>query len=595
MAHAQQQKDPYLGKVIDGRYEILERIGEGGMGVVYKARQVPINRVVAVKMLNQDMAQDPNWVRRFENEARACSQLQHPNTIRMFDFGQTQEGRLFMTMEFLDGKSLREAIATEAPMPPQRVLNIISQCCASLAEAHAAGIIHRDIKPDNVFLLTMGGAPDFVKLLDFSVAKLLQENDGMRTQAGIVFGTPQYMSPEQGRGMVLDARSDLYALGILAYEMLSQYVPFHHDNPMMVLQMHVQHPVPTLPPTVPAPVQALVNKALAKEPNARFQSAGDMIQHCQQVLAQLGAAPVRTPPQVSAMPAPAHPQGGHPQGHPQGGHPQNHHPGPPPAAPAPAGFGPNSQTVVANPNPPSPAAGHPAAGHPGAGHPAAGHPAPGHPAAPSPAYPGAGPVPNVNPDEQTIIAGQQPVMPRMPSSDFADQHAGGEKTLVAGSGFPGSMSPAPAADNRFPPPGPAHAPHPHAHPQGMNHMSGQPLGKGPLPPRRPEVVGDDESGPPKTIILPDSEGVVSFTNQHQQAPAPFPGPGANVPGGPSPTPGGMPGAAMVPSLATPRSPATAAKRRPAEGSAVGLGFWALCVGGGLGIGILAYFIVLLIS
>src|SRR5690606_3960328 len=127
------------------------------------------------------------------------------------------------------------------------------------------GIIHRDIKPDNVFLQTMPGSPDFVKLLDFSVAKLLQDNDRMRTQAGVVFGTPQYMSPEQGRGLPLDARSDLYALGILAYEMLTQQVPFNHDNPMMVLQMHLRQPVTPLPPHIPQAVQAIVMRALEKE------------------------------------------------------------------------------------------------------------------------------------------------------------------------------------------------------------------------------------------------------------------------------------------------------------------------------------------
>ena len=177
------------------------------------------------------MASDQQWVQRFSNEAKACSRLQHPNTIRMFDFGQTSDGRFFMTMEFLEGNVLRAAINNQ-PMAPNRVMKVLIQCCASLAEAHAIGIIHRDIKPDNVFLLNMAGSPDFVKLLDFSVAKLLQEGGQMKTQAGVVFGTPQYMSPEQGRGLPLDARSDLYALGILGYEMLTGRVPFNDDNPM---------------------------------------------------------------------------------------------------------------------------------------------------------------------------------------------------------------------------------------------------------------------------------------------------------------------------------------------------------------------------
>jgi len=278
-------QDPFVGKVIDGRYEILARIGEGGMGVVYKARQTSIDRVIAIKMLNAQMAGDQTWVQRFYNEAKACSRLAHPNTIRMFDFGQTADGRLFMTMEFLDGSSLRDAVS-KGPLAPQRVVKVLIQCCASLAEAHSIGIIHRDIKPDNVFLLNMAGSPDFVKLLDFSVAKLL-EGDRMKTQAGVVFGTPQYMSPEQGRGLPLDARSDLYALGILAFEMLTGNVPFNDENPMSVIQMHLHGAIPPLPQSIPYSVQQIVRRALEKDPARRYQSSGEMMQHCQQVFAEL--------------------------------------------------------------------------------------------------------------------------------------------------------------------------------------------------------------------------------------------------------------------------------------------------------------------
>ena len=393
-------QDPFVGKVIDGRYEIQARIGEGGMGVVYKARQTTIDRVIALKMLNAQVAGDPTWVQRFANEARACSRLQHPNTIRMFDFGQTPDGRLFMTMEFLDGLSLRDALA-KGPLAPHRVVKILNQCCASLAEAHSIGIIHRDIKPDNVFLLNMAGQPDFVKLLDFSVAKLL-EGDRMKTQAGVVFGTPQYMSPEQGRGLPLDARSDLYALGILAFEMLTGSVPFHDDNPMTVIQMHLHAAVPPLPQSIPYPVQQIVRRALEKEPSRRYQSSGEMMHHCQQVFAELtqGNMPVglgaqktmlasgppgmpqgmpqRMPPGPPGMPgmpptmppnAPqmpmqsspqqatmiaqpspfaqgGMPQGGMPHGMPQGGMPQGMQPGPPPQG----GFQPASpmqKTIVA--------------------------------------------------------------------------------------------------------------------------------------------------------------------------------------------------------------------------------------------------------
>src|SRR5258708_6028479 len=225
---------------------MLDRIGEGGMGVVYRARQISVDRIVAIKVLNAQVAQDPQWVLRFNNEAKACSKLQHPNTVRLIDFGQTREG-LFMAMEFLDGQSLRSAIDRGGRMRPDRVLLILSLCSQSLAEAHSLGIIHRDIKPDNLYLVTLAGQSDFVKVLDFSVAKLKQQaGSAMQTQAGVVFGTPNYMSPEQGRGLPLDARSDIYALGIVAYEMLMGRPPFTSQNPMEVLAMHVRTPVPPL-------------------------------------------------------------------------------------------------------------------------------------------------------------------------------------------------------------------------------------------------------------------------------------------------------------------------------------------------------------
>jgi eukaryotic-like serine/threonine-protein kinase len=283
--------DPLLGKVLADRFEMLERIGEGGMGVVYKARQVSVDRIVAIKVLNAQVAQDPQWVGRFINEAKACSKLQHPNTVRLIDFGQTREGLLFMAMEFLDGMAIRTAIDRGGRMQPARVLKIIGQCCQSLAEAHNLGIIHRDIKPDNLFLVTLGGQPDFVKVLDFSVAKLKQASgSAMQTQAGVVFGTPNYMSPEQGRGLPLDARSDIYALGIVAYEMLMARPPFSSQNPMEVLAMHVRTTVPPMQ-GVPDRVAQVVMRALAKDPAHRQQNVEQLNNECQAVLAEMGGGP----------------------------------------------------------------------------------------------------------------------------------------------------------------------------------------------------------------------------------------------------------------------------------------------------------------
>jgi serine/threonine-protein kinase len=469
------QQDPFVGKVIDNRYEILARVGEGGMGVVYKARQLSIDRVIALKMLNQQMQGDQTWVQRFYNEAKACSRLQHPNTIRMFDFGQTPEGRLFMTMEFLDGVSLRDALQ-RGPLAPQRVIKVLIQCCASLAEAHSIGIIHRDIKPDNVFLLNMAGSPDFVKLLDFSVAKLL-EGDRMKTQAGVVFGTPQYMSPEQGRGLPLDARSDLYALGILAFEMLTGNVPFNDENPMTVIQMHLHGAIPPMPDSVPYPVQQVVRRALEKDPSRRYQSAGEMMQQCQQVFAELtasagggvavGAGGVpRTviaagpPPQMAAPAVPGMP-------------------GAPGMGSGPQGFAPSApqaKTMIAQ----------------------------------SPFNPGQGPAP----------AAQGPTMPgNVPGAPGGFVPASAmQKTIVAGMAPPivgGQMMPG-AGSGGYPGQMPGMAPGGHNMAPGMQPgMTGPgmaPGGPGGMP--QPGV-----SGPNKTVMLQTSEGVVSVARTGGQLPA----------------------------------------------------------------------------
>jgi eukaryotic-like serine/threonine-protein kinase len=469
-------QDPFVGKIIDGRYEIQARIGEGGMGVVYKARQTSIDRVIAIKMLNAQMAGDQTWVQRFYNEAKACSRLQHPNTIRMFDFGQTNDGRLFMTMEFLDGMSLREAVS-KGPLAPQRVVKILIQCCASLAEAHSIGIIHRDIKPDNVFLLNMAGSPDFVKLLDFSVAKLL-EGDRMKTQAGVVFGTPQYMSPEQGRGLPLDARSDLYALGILAFEMLTGNVPFNDENPMTVIQMHLHAAVPPLAQTIPYSVQQIVRRALEKDPSRRYQSSGEMMQHCQQVFAEVtqGGMSIGAGGMPKTMIA-----GGPPQGHP-GMQPQ----GMAPPGMAPPGMGP------------------PGMAPPGMGPPGMPPPGMGPPGMPPPM--GGGAPMQASPQQKTMIAQPSPfaggvppagmpqggMQPGPPGPGGFQQASAMQKTIVAG------MAP-PIMGGQMMPPGPGGP----MTPPGYPPMPQMPSG------------GAAASGPNKTVMLQPSEGVVSVARTGQ--------------------------------------------------------------------------------
>ena len=468
-------QDPFVGKVIDGRYEIQARIGEGGMGVVYKARQTSIDRVIAIKMLNAQMAADPTWVQRFYNEAKACSRLQHPNTIRMFDFGQSGDGRLFMTMEFLDGMSLREAVS-KGPMAPQRVVKILIQCCASLAEAHSIGIIHRDIKPDNVFLLNMAGSPDFVKLLDFSVAKLL-EGDRMKTQAGVVFGTPQYMSPEQGRGLPLDARSDLYALGILAFEMLTGNVPFNDENPMTVIQMHLHGAVPPLPATIPYSVQQIVRRALEKDPSRRYQSSGEMMQHCQQVFAEVsqggmsigaGGMPKTMiaggpPPGMPQQPQNMQPQNMQPPGMPQNMQPPMPQGGLAQQQPMQSSAG--AKTMIAQPSPF-------AQGQ-----------------MPMGMQPNQMP-PNQMPPGPGMQGGlQQPAQPGF------IQASAGQKTIVAG------MAP-PILNGQMMQPG--------------QNPYGNPMQTG-YPPPGPQ--GQGAPGPNKTVMLQPSEGVVSVARSGHAVPA----------------------------------------------------------------------------
>jgi serine/threonine protein kinase len=291
--------DPLLGTHIVDRYELLERIGDGGMGVVYRARDEH-GQLVAVKILADHLTRDPVWVKRFDNEVAAIRQLDHPGIVRLVDAGQTPMGRLFMVMELLAGRSLRDVLEREGRLAPERVLRLLRETCAPLAAAHARKVFHRDLKPDNIFLLP----GDKVKLLDFSVAKLRQPDPALATAAGVIFGTPQYMSPEQARGLPVDQRSDLYSLGVVAFELLVGVRPFEAADPMEILARQVRMALPPLPPEVPAPLVQVIDRLCAKDPADRFQDAGELAEGCVRALRQL-RAPTQPPPIASFEPGSA--------------------------------------------------------------------------------------------------------------------------------------------------------------------------------------------------------------------------------------------------------------------------------------------------
>jgi serine/threonine-protein kinase len=292
-----ERKDTLLGETIGGRFQVLKKIGAGGMGAVYRARQEGMDRDVAVKVLLGDLTANDTVLRRFTLEALAVSRLKHPNTIQIFDYGQTPQGHPYIAMELLEGQSLHELLRRERPLPVRRALRILGQVASSLAEAHGKGIVHRDLKPENIFLVEVGDNHDFVKVLDFGVAKLRDTHDdkGTLTQAGSIFGTPRYMSPEQCGAQPVDGRSDLYALGVILYEMLTGRPPFQSDQPLQLLMAHMNEvPQPPSAATdrqvIPEEVEGLVLQLLAKAPEQRVQQATELARICNEWAITLPAA-----------------------------------------------------------------------------------------------------------------------------------------------------------------------------------------------------------------------------------------------------------------------------------------------------------------
>ena len=274
--------DPLIGQTLGGTYLIQEKIGSGGMGDVYRAIHKKLESPVAVKIVKRELLAHSAMVNRFQREARAASKLHHPNVVAVTDFGQSEDGTLFMVMEYVTGKSLARVIADDAPLPERRVVHIGAQILSALAVAHANDILHRDLKPENVMLESRRDAPDSVKVLDFGIVKFLAAGAtaSTLTQAGLVCGTPGYMSPEQLRGDDVDARSDLFSVGVVLYEMLTHKLPFDVQTPMEMLHKHLSEPI--APPSrrrgrpVSPTLEGLVMQALSAARDERPASAEAM-------------------------------------------------------------------------------------------------------------------------------------------------------------------------------------------------------------------------------------------------------------------------------------------------------------------------------
>jgi tRNA A-37 threonylcarbamoyl transferase component Bud32 len=281
-APSRDRRDPYIGSIIDGRYKVETVLGEGGMGVVYRCSHTVIGKKLALKVLRADLARDGEVTERFLNEARSASAIGNPHIIDISDFGQLPDGSTYFVMEYLTGQSLTDAIGVGQSMPLPRLVKVARQLGEALAAAHAAGIVHRDLKPDNIFLIERGSEKDFVKILDFGIAKV-SSSEGKLTRAGAVFGTPHYMSPEQAAGMQVDHRGDIYSLGIILYELASGKTPFDADNFMGVLSQHMYKAPPSLRDLAPNPeeisdgLEAIVAKCLAKRAELRYQSMHELV------------------------------------------------------------------------------------------------------------------------------------------------------------------------------------------------------------------------------------------------------------------------------------------------------------------------------
>ncbi len=304
-------QDPLLGTKLAGKYEIMEHLGTGGMGVVYKGRQDVMDRIVAIKMLQSHHVGDSMSVKRFQQEGRATCKLNHPHIITVYDFGISQQtGQPYIVMDYLQGVALADVIKQEGQIKVERALKIFMQATEALGHAHKQGIIHRDLKPSNIVLVSYDGDKDFVKVVDFGVAQIMEdvstsENQQRLTQMGEVCGSPVYMSPEQCQGYKLDQRSDIYSMGIVMYETLTNRLPLIGRTMVETMRKHIEEPPPTFSEArpdlyIPERVEQVVQKALAKNPEERHPSMEHLLDELEQAIPRPGRSQVlRTTPTES--------------------------------------------------------------------------------------------------------------------------------------------------------------------------------------------------------------------------------------------------------------------------------------------------------
>ncbi len=272
------------GKIIAGRYNVLRRLGEGGMGVVYSAMDTRLEKQVAIKILKEDFATRPDVVARFTQEAKSAARIKHENVLDVTDYGGTEDGSFYIAMEMLVGTDLADVLQKDGTVELQRALNIAVQVTRALGAAHGKGIVHRDLKPENIFLIQADDGREVVKIVDFGIAQMkdMTGQGGKKlTQTGMIFGTPEYMSPEQAKGAAVDHRVDVYAVGVILYEMAAGRTPFIGDTFMGVLTQHLYEPAPaifSLNPNahITPEYESVIAKALAKDPDQRYQSMQEL-------------------------------------------------------------------------------------------------------------------------------------------------------------------------------------------------------------------------------------------------------------------------------------------------------------------------------